>query len=125
MLTCKVKNDNIIYVINSNKKKNNIINKGCVVMIKVVRENWTCDKGFTKKVYEFKENGEMQLIDLFGVYGIQVSEFKSVTADWNCDGDVYEMFGAYFDVNGRKNFITPEDIVSFIEDEGFEVVYNK
>lgn len=49
----------------------------------------------------------------------QADKFQWVTADWNCDGDVYDKFGAYFDVwdkNGEPGssrvFLTPQEMVS-------------
>jgi len=52
----------------------------------------------------------------------QSSAFEEHTADWNCDGDVYTMFGAWFnyyapDGSSRGGaFHTPEDLVRFAVD---------
>lgn len=52
----------------------------------------------------------------------QENEFSFVTADWNCDDDVYTQFGAnftYYNSNGEKNgrgFFTPQDMVSELVD---------
>ena len=94
-------------------------------MIRVIRDTWNCDKGFTKKVYKLEENKEMKLIKNNQIYAIQVSDFHNVEKDWNCDNDIYELYGAYFDINGYNDFLTPEDIVSMIIDDGLEIVYNK
>ena len=48
----------------------------------------------------------------------QCSEFQHVTADWNCDGDIYTEFGANFtrfDKDGTpragREFWTPTDLI--------------
>ena len=94
-------------------------------MIKVIRDTWSCDKGFATKVYKLEENKEMKLIKNNQTYAIQTSKFHNVKKDWNCDNDIYELYGAYFDINGYNDFLTPEDIVSMIIDDGLEIVYNK
>ena len=93
-------------------------------MIKVVKETWTYDKGFTKKNYTFIEDKMMTLLYKDDtVYGVQKSIFHSVEKDWNCDNDVYELFGAYFVLDDYNEFLTPENIVSLIEDNDLKVVY--
>lgn len=57
-----------------------------------------------------------------GGYGKQISVFHVETRDWNCDGDVYPLFGAYFqyyDKNGEtdgRGFWTPENMVRALVD---------
>lgn len=53
----------------------------------------------------------------------QVNDFSFVTADWNCDGDVYEQFGANFELYNKdgekysgREFLTPQDMVSALVD---------
>lgn len=53
----------------------------------------------------------------------QCSAFQRVTADWNCDGDVYSEFGANFeryDLDGSlrsgREFWTPNDLVAELID---------
>lgn len=48
----------------------------------------------------------------------QSGEFEWVTADWNCDGDVYAQFGATFNIwdkdgepTSSREFLTPQDMV--------------
>lgn len=51
----------------------------------------------------------------------QNGPFENVTHDWNCDGDVYTQFGAYFDCNGRGEFFTPVDLVTFVVEHEAQV----
>lgn len=47
----------------------------------------------------------------------QVSPFRYETADWNNDGDVYTMFGAWFKgLYGGNTFYSAEDLVSLAAD---------
>lgn len=50
----------------------------------------------------------------------QKGPFKWATADWNCDGDVYDVFGAEFHLEGtgEKIFLSPNELVDIISDEG-------
>ena len=47
----------------------------------------------------------------------QTSPFQIAEADWNCDGDVYEEFGANFEskYSGRA-WYTPQDLLSLMLD---------
>ena len=92
-------------------------------MIEVVRETWHFEKGITKKVYKFDKNKRMNLTINNNIYAKQISDFEVVEKDWNCDNDIYELFGAYFSIDGFNEFLTPENIVSLIEEEGFSVTY--
>ena len=93
-------------------------------MIEVVKESWNCDTGFSKKVYKFKKDKMMTLLYKDNsVYGVQKSEFHEVTKDWNYDNDVYTLLGAYFSLDNYNDFLTPENIVSLIEDEELTVIY--
>lgn len=92
-------------------------------MIEVVRETWNYEKGITRKVYKFNKNKKMKLTINNNIYATQISDFQVVEKDWNCDNDVYELFGAYFSIDGFNDFLTPENIVSLIEEEGLNVTY--
>ena len=92
-------------------------------MIEVVIETWNYEKGITKKVYKFNKNKKMKLTINNNIYATQISDFQVVEKDWNCDNDVYELFGAYFSIDGFNDFLTPENIVSLIEEEGLNVTY--
>lgn len=46
----------------------------------------------------------------------QLTPFKLETADWNDAGNVYELFGAYFEgEHSEKAFYTPDDLEYFAE----------
>lgn len=95
-------------------------------MIKVEKRTWSKDKGYNTKIYRLEENKEMQLIKKDGsIYMTQISEFQIEKADWNCDNDIYELYGAYFDINGYPSFFTPENIISTMIEEDCEIVYKK
>ena len=73
---------------------------------------WFCDKYFfdeTKTDHEIHwKNGKVCR---------QQTPFQIVEADWNCDGDVYEEFGANFEgfYNG-KEWWTPQNLLSLMLD---------
>lgn len=94
-------------------------------MIEIVREVWDYKKGIQRKVYKFKKNENMKLMLDNEVYAIQLSPFHTVEQDWNCDNDIYELYGAYFNINGYNgnDFLTGEDIVFMIEEKNLKVVY--
>lgn len=51
-----------------------------------------------------------------GQTGRQITPFQKATYDWNHDGEIYTLFGAWFDWNGSRDFITPVDMVSMVID---------
>lgn len=65
-------------------------------------------------VDETRQDYEIQMKN--GQIGRQVTPFQEATYDWNHDGDVYTLFGAWFDWNGSRDFITPVDMVSMVID---------
>lgn len=65
-------------------------------------------------VDETRQDYEVQMKN--GQIGRQVTPFQEATYDWNHDGDVYTLFGAWFDWNGSRDFITPVDMVSMVVD---------
>ena len=92
-------------------------------MIEVIRETWNHEKGFTKKVYKLNDKKKIKIIIDDEVYALQEDYFTTVEKDWNCDGDIYALFGAYFNIGGFSNFLTPEDIVSMITEENAVIEY--
>ena len=51
-----------------------------------------------------------------------MSAFEYVTRDWNCDGDVYTLFGACFEGKyGGKDFYTPNNLVSMMLEGDAEI----
>ena len=73
---------------------------------------WYCDKYFfdeTKTDHEIHwKNGKICK---------QESPFQRVTADWNCDGDVYSEFGANFESKyAGREWHTPQGLLSLMLD---------
>ena len=53
----------------------------------------------------------------------QVSPFQIVEADWNCDGDVYEEFGANFESRyAGREWWTPQNLLSLVLEGEAEVL---
>lgn len=54
---------------------------------------------------------------------IQVSNFETITRDWNCDGDVYPIYGACFESekDGLRDFIN-ESWISEGADNYYEII---
>lgn len=74
---------------------------------------WFCDKYFLD---ETKTDYEIHWKD--GRISKQLSPFEAVTADWNCDGDVYEEFGANFESRyAGRDWWTPYHLLDLILDD--------
>ncbi len=78
---------------------------------------------FSYDVFIDEEKTDYELHYSKGEVFKQASEFQWVSADWNCDGDVYSQFGAsfaYYDRNGEetssREFLTPQEMVSLLVD---------
>lgn len=60
---------------------------------------------------ETKTDYELHFAD--GFVSKQTSPFEEITADWNCDGDWYTQFGAWFESPfGGSTFWTPVQMIS-------------
>lgn len=44
----------------------------------------------------------------------QITPFKTVERDWNCDGDVYSEFGAIFEGRYGNEWRTPQHLLSLM-----------
>lgn len=55
----------------------------------------------------------------------QITEFDDVIRDWNCDGDIYPMYGAYFKSlkDGVVEFV-PTYLIEDEEWKEWEVIKN-
>lgn len=89
----------------------------------VNHSGWSADIGsFSCDIYidENKKDYEIRYKD--GSVDRQITPFEAVTNDWNNDGDVYTMFGAYFehDSTGWRQFMTPENMVMLLLDSRFD-----
>jgi hypothetical protein len=45
----------------------------------------------------------------------QISPFSWVTADWNCDDDIYSLYGAKFKGDSGCRFLEPYQIIDMLE----------
>lgn len=87
----------------------------------VEHSGWNNERGFfCDKIY-FNENKLDFTIEFNnGTVLKQTSAFMEHTADWNCDGDIYSMYGAWFhEVDSKGNysmgeFWTPEQMVTAV-----------
>lgn len=77
-------------------------------------------------VDEQKDNYEIHFKD--GFVAKQTTPFQYVTQDWNHDGDVYTMFGAWFESKfGGSDFWSADEMVSGLvlsaQEEGYRDTY--
>lgn len=89
----------------------------------VNHSGWSAETGaFSYDIYidENKKDYEIRYKD--GSVDRQITPFEAVTNDWNNDGDVYTMFGAYFehDSTGWRQFMTPENMVMLLLNSRFD-----
>lgn len=85
----------------------------------VNHSGWNMEHGsFSYNIFvdEHREDYILHFSD--GSKQYQRSPFATVTADWNHDGDIYSLFGAWFSENtsGCGEFWTPEQMVSELID---------
>lgn len=89
----------------------------------IEHSGWREDIGFFSfklPVDETKEDYEIRMKN--GTVFRQNGPFQAVTRDWNCDGDVYTLFGAYFQCEGRGGeFFSVTDMVSLVVDDEAEI----
>ena len=88
-------------------------------MIEVSVAGWNEIYGpyrFTVPFDDKRRDYEVRFAD--GSTSTQKSAFDYVTRDWNCDGDVYAQYGAWFE-NDRaaSDFFTPEQLVWLVADD--------
>lgn len=71
---------------------------------------WFCDKYFFDEIHT---NHEIHWKN--GKVCKQINPFQIVEADWNCDGDAYEEFGANFEgyYHGRE-WHTPQGLLDLM-----------
>lgn len=86
--------------------------------MKIEHSGWNIEHGSFRyfiEVDERKTDYEIRFRN--GCVARQAETFHEVTADWNCDGDVYSQYGAFFDnfdSEGKRNggtFWTPVEMV--------------
>lgn len=93
-------------------------------MIQVEKTTYiTSPRGMTREVFEFDDSKKMKIYIDGELFATQVGEFKVFEEDWNCDNDVYELYGAYFSQDHCDTFYTPKDIVGIICDKKAVIEY--
>ena len=77
---------------------------------------WTKEKGtFSYTFYINEASTDYEIHYENGYIAKQTSEFKTFTYDWNHDGDVYPMFGAFFSSRlGGSDFFTPHELIDVL-----------
>lgn len=82
----------------------------------IKHSGWSQSRGnFCDKYYIDTNRTDHTIKHSNGTVSKQMSKFEYVTRDWNCDGDVYTLFGACFEGKyGGKDFYTPNDLVSML-----------
>lgn len=92
--------------------------------MKIEYSGWSENRGSFRCVIPFDEHkSDYEVRFASGKCLRQCGEFQHITADWNCDGDVYTEFGASFiryDKDGNaqagREFWTPNDLVAELID---------
>lgn len=88
----------------------------------VNHSGWSEDIGsYSYDIYMDENKSDYEIHYEDGSVDRQVTPFEAITNDWNNDGDVYTMFGAYFehDSTGWRQFMTPENMVTLLLDSRF------
>lgn len=76
---------------------------------------WREDLGFFRYLIALDEKREdYEIHRKNGRVGRQVTPFEELTYDWNNDGDIYPLFGAFFQWDNGRDFLTPVDMVSLV-----------
>ena len=79
---------------------------------------WSEEKGYFLYTFFINEAAtDYEIHYENGFVAKQTSDFTTYTYDWNHDGDVYSMFGAWFESrHGGNDFFTPEELVNALVD---------
>jgi hypothetical protein len=77
---------------------------------------WSQERGCFKDKFFFDETKtDHEIHWKNGKICKQETPFENVTADWNCDGDVYEEFGANFESQyAGRDWWTPQNLLSLV-----------
>ena len=88
--------------------------------MQLTHEGWSQERGWFQDKYNIDTtHTDHEIHWKNGKVCKQESPFQVVTADWNCDGDVYSEFGAYFESKyAGREWYTPQNLLGLIlEDE--------
>lgn len=87
--------------------------------MKIEHSGWNKDYGTFRYFVDVDDNKtDYEIRFRNGCVARQAEPFHTVTTDWNCDGDVYPQYGAYFKYFDREgspdggSFWTPVDMVT-------------
>lgn len=82
----------------------------------VEHSGWRFNEGFFCEKYLVDTNKtDHEIHWKNGKVSKQLEAFESVTADWNCDGDVYGSFGCNFEGQyAGRMWMTPERLVGLV-----------
>ena len=84
--------------------------------MQLTHEGWSQERGWFQNKYNIdttRADHEIHWKD--GKVCKQTTPFEIVEADWNCDGDVYKLFGANFESKyAGRDFYTPHELLDLI-----------
>ncbi len=91
--------------------------------MQLTHEGWSQERGWFQDKYNIdttRTDHEIHWKD--GKVCKQQTPFQIVEADWNCDGDVYEEFGANFESRyGGREWWTPHSLLDWVLEGEIEV----
>ena len=84
--------------------------------MQLTHEGWSEERGWFQDKYNIDTTRtDYEIHWKNGRVCKQVTPFKVVTADWNCDGDVYDEFGANFESPyAGRDWWTPHSLLDLI-----------
>ena len=84
--------------------------------MQLTHEGWSQERGWFQDKYNIDTTRtDHEIHWKNGKVCKQVTPFEVVTADWNCDGDVYSEFGANFESKyAGRDFYTPQNLLDLI-----------
>lgn len=92
--------------------------------MQLTHEGWSQERGWFCDKYEIdtaRTDHEIRWKN--GKVCKQLTPFETATRDWNCDGDVYELFGAVFEgLYGGRDHYTPQNLLSLVLEGEAEVI---
>lgn len=84
--------------------------------MQLFHEGWSQERGWFQDKYNIDTTRtDHEIHWKNGKVCKQVTPFEIVTADWNCDGDVYSEFGANFESQyAGRDWWTPHSLLDLI-----------
>ena len=86
--------------------------------MQLTHEGWSQERGWFQDKYNIDTTRtDHEIHWKNGTVCKQILPFQVVETDWNCDGDVYEEFGATFESRyGGREWWTPQNLLSIMLD---------